>query len=119
MSFGSKIFKLRKEQNLFFPSVFAKREVLKNNQPIFDIQYTLASDYKFLLKSFIDGWKFYYLDKNLAYYRLGGSTTQQIKKSWKEVKDIQIEFGKNRLLAELYYYEKVVKRILLKALGRL
>lgn len=110
---------LFKEQSLYFPSVFIGRHILENKQPPFDLNYRLASDYRFLLKNFLDGRKFYFLGENLSFYRLGGSTTQQIRKSWKEVENIQIEFGRNRFLAKLNYYEKIVKRKILKAINRL
>lgn len=110
--------KLKKEQNIYFPSVFIRREVLNYNSPSFDLRYKLASDYNFLLKCFLSEKKFHYLDENLSFYRLGGSTTQQIRKSWNEVKEIQLEAGRNKVLVIFNYYEKVVKRFILKAINR-
>lgn len=111
--------KLNKEQNIYFPSVFIRSEVLSDNNPSFDLRFKLASDYKFLLQSYLNGRNFHYLNENLSFYRLGGSTTQQIKKSWSEVKEIQLEAGRNKILVVFNYYEKVVKRLILKAINRL
>ena len=113
------LYRIKNEQNIYFPSVFIKKDFFINNHVNFDLKYKLASDYKFLLNSFLINSSFFYLNENLSFYRLGGSTTKHIIKSWKEVKKIQKEQGMSSFKAEMYYYSRIIKRKTLKLFNKL
>ena len=80
-------------ENLIFkftinhPSCFVKRAVY-SQIGLFDLQYTIAADYDFILRAYLAGIKFYYTEKSLACYSLNGMSGKplnkfnQIRESW-------------------------------------
>ena len=70
------------------PSCFVKKSVY-DRIGSFDLSYSIAADYDFILRAYQSGFKFHYIKKSLASYSLNGITGspfnkyQQLKESWK------------------------------------
>ncbi len=65
------------------PTVFVKKKIYER-YGLFDINYKYAADYDLLLRFFSEKVKFGYLDKVIAYFRYGGSTTVYQKEVYDE-----------------------------------
>lgn len=76
---------------VFHPATFAKKSVyLKIGN--FDLQYKLAADYDWMLRAYLNSFKWYYLDMILAGFLIGGVSNMSCL-SYKEAVQIQ-EFHK-------------------------
>ena len=70
------------------PSCFVKKSVY-DKIGLFDLSYSIAADYDFILRAYLSGFKFHYIETSLASYSLNGITGsplnkyQQLKESWK------------------------------------
>ena len=109
---------IKNEMILFHPAVFVKRNTYAE-VGVYDTSYKLSSDYKFLLKAWLENKEFLYIDKCFAYYDVGGSTGNNLLKSWREVKSIKVELGLGKLNGYFYFYLQVVKRAILKLTGKI
>lgn len=100
------------------PSVFVKRDIYQD-LGIFDTRYQFAADYELLLRFYTNKIKFYYLDKVLAYFRLGGITTTERKKIYDDGYKISMAYinkcpYKDEILpkiSEIYEWECFVEEI--------
>lgn len=65
------------------PTVFVKKKIYEK-YGLFDVRYRYAADYDLMLRFFSDKVKFGYLDRVIAYFRSGGSTTVHQKEVYDE-----------------------------------
>ena len=47
---------------------------------LYDAQYSLAADYAFFLKAYINGKRYSYIDRELIYYPLDGFSSKNLEK---------------------------------------
>lgn len=87
------------------PSVFVKKSVY-NRFGGFDVNYVVAADYDLLLRFYSKNVKFEYLDKVIAYFRLGGLSTTQRKLSYEENYYISMKY-----VERCSYKDKVISKI--------
>lgn len=110
--------KINKGMQLHHPTCFVKKKYYEK-YGMYDINYKLASDYKFIIEAYSKNKaKFYYLDNLISYMRVDGATEENINLSWKECHKIRIEMGVNLLISIFYYYLLVVKRKILEICWR-
>jgi glycosyltransferase involved in cell wall biosynthesis len=76
---------------------------------LFDLQYRLAMDYELVLRFYLGGAKFVYVDHPLAAFRTGGISTHSPVRTVREVRDIQIRYGLSPLKAYPVYWGKCAK----------
>lgn len=72
----SDIEKIRYEMEIPHPTVFLKKE-LYERYGVFQLRYAIAADYEFILKLYVKGVRFTYIDQSLANFRMGGISVQQ------------------------------------------
>ena len=65
------------------PSVFVKKDIY-DRFGMFNINYSLSSDYELILRFYSKNVKFWYLDKIIAYFRSGGISTKKRMLSYEE-----------------------------------
>ena len=75
----------------FHPSVFVKKDVY-NRIGEFCTDYKVAADYDLLLKFYSENIKFQYIDKVIAYFRLGGISTVLMKTGYRENYKISMSY---------------------------
>lgn len=107
-----KLNKIKSEMSIYHPSSFVRREIYET-YGLYDINYKLASDYKFFLHLYISGCKFKYFNNVIAFYFLGGATGGNIIKSWLELKKIQEELGVNKFRSNVNFLTLCTKRFLI------
>lgn len=73
------------------PSVFVRKNVY-GRLGGFDVSYVVASDYDLLLRFYSQKVKFVYLDKVIAYFRMGGLSTSQKKLGCEENYNISMKY---------------------------
>lgn len=74
---------LKIQMSIFHPSCFIKKECYNING-LYSLNYNLASDYDFLLKLFLNGSSFHYLNSFFIYFRNDGISSTNIFESVKE-----------------------------------
>ncbi|MBA2846975.1 glycosyltransferase involved in cell wall biosynthesis [Methanococcus maripaludis] len=104
---------LWKDMILFHPTCFVTKNVY-SKIGVFDENYIISSDYDFILRCYINNFRFYYIDKIISNMRTGGISDKQVIDSWKECRDIANKNGLNNTLSKLYYFRKRIIRIFLK-----
>lgn len=93
--------KLRTGMVLKHPSCFISKNWY-NKIGLYDTNLKIASDFKFLYKSLRKKANFKYLNFITTNMREGGVSDTQAKKGWKEVENICIEFGDNKIQVKYY-----------------
>ena len=74
---------LKTQMSIFHPSCLIKKECY-NIHGLYSLNYNLASDYDFLLKLFLNGSSFYYLNFFFVYFRNDGISSTNIFESLRE-----------------------------------
>jgi len=72
------------------PSVFIKKDIYEKFG-IFDIKYTISSDYDLLLRFYSKKVRFGYMDEVIAYFRMGGISSVQVKQMEDETHAISLD----------------------------
>lgn len=73
------------------PTVFVKRSIYER-LGIFSLKYKLGADYELILRFYSQHVKFGYVDQTMAYFRIGGRSTQGLTKLLEEHKNIAMEY---------------------------
>lgn len=76
---------------------------------MFDLQYRLAMDYELVLRFYVGGARFVYVDQPLAAFSTGGISAQRPVKTVREVRDIQLRYGSSSLKAYPIYWGKCLR----------
>lgn len=63
-----------KSMGVFHPASFIRNELLKQLGP-YRVKYRYSADYDWLLRAFLAGCRFHYIDATLAVFRVGGVST--------------------------------------------
>lgn len=80
---------MEKRMGVFHPATFIKKEVYQE-VGVFNEKYKLSADYDFMLRVYKQQYDFQYLNKSLAYFRIGGASNTNCN-SYKEGINILIE----------------------------
>jgi len=90
----------------FHPSVFVPRRIYEA-VGLYDLSYTLAMDFDFLLRAMLEGCTFRYLPRIVAHFRLGGAANRNPLQCHREVLRSQLSHGLNPSVCRLCYLSKV------------
>ncbi len=66
--------KMPQTMGIFHPATFI-RKTLFDQLGLYDEQYRFSADYEWLLRAYLSGARFYYLNQTLAIFRVGGVST--------------------------------------------
>lgn len=94
--------KLKQTMCIFHPTCFISREVY-NKIGLYNLNYKLSSDYDLLLRAFLSGVKFIYLDKTISNMRMLGASDINAKEALKEAMLVRNRNGINPILSFIYY----------------
>jgi len=93
-------------QPLKHAATFVRRSAYQR-YGLFDLGYRCAMDYELILRFYLRGARFVYVDYPLAAFRSGGTSNRNMLKTFQEVRDISICYGRNPILAYLTYFTKL------------
>lgn len=97
-----------RRQPLKHAATFVSRKAYER-YGLFDLQYRLAMDYELVLRFYVGGAKFVYVDEPLAAFSTGGISAQRPVKTVREVRDIQLRYGSSPLKAYPIYWGKCLR----------
>lgn len=109
---------LRHNMVINHPGCFITKEAYKK-YGVYKTDYRLAADYELILRMFINGALFQYVDRVLASMRTGGIGYRSAFASCQESRDIVIEYGCPHIIAYKDYYFKISKIRIRKMLEKL
>jgi len=93
--------RMKETMSIFHPSVFVKRDLFQSLGK-FALQYSLSADYHWLLRAYLKGANFSYVNEALSVFTIGGVSNYSCK-SYEEAAAIQTEFGlPNESMLELH-----------------
>jgi len=81
--------RMTETMGIFHPATFVKKELF-DQFGLYDLRFRQASDYHWLLRAYLAGVQFGYLDAPLARFRIGGVSSFSCE-SYREAADIQRE----------------------------
>jgi glycosyltransferase involved in cell wall biosynthesis len=94
-----------------FPSCFIKRS-LYEKYGLFDTSYKMTMDYELMLKFYIKGANFFYVDEIIANFQLGGLSDVKCVAGLIENKNIVIRHGYSKIKAYHNLYWFILRRYL-------
>jgi glycosyltransferase involved in cell wall biosynthesis len=97
-----------KMPELCHPTVLARRTAFEQIGP-FDTRYRYAMDYEWFLRLHRHGGSGTYVKDIVGHMGIGGASDRSYVKAVKEVRDISVRYGQNRLIAELLYRSRMIK----------
>lgn len=103
---------IKHEMNLFHPSIFVSRSTYKKSG-LFDLNYKYAMDYELMLRFFVEGYTFIYVQSIWANMRGGGESHKFVLKSLLEMRKAQLVFLDNNV----YIYIKNLLLIIRKLIS--
>lgn len=83
--------RMKETMSIFHPSVFVKRDLFQSLGK-FALQYSLAADYHWLLRAYLNAANFKYVNADLSVFTIGGVSNYSCK-SYSEAAAIQQELG--------------------------
>lgn len=111
---------MEQTMSVFHPSIFVRRELF-NQLGKFSLKYSLAADYHWVLKAYLQGIRFEYIDSPLAIFSVGGVSNFTCA-SYKEAAEIQKELGlphEAMLNQHLHCKRKMIRNRLISRIARL
>lgn len=90
------------------PTCFVKKDIYKRLGK-FDLKYRITADYEFVLRCYANGSRFFYLNKDMVYFRYGGISTKNFHLTLVETCNISILYGTNFFLAKFIFWLKLLK----------
>lgn len=103
-----KLEKIYKEMVINHPACFVKKDVYKSLGK-FDLKYNITADYELMLRFYIHGCSFFYLDKDIVYFRYGGTSTKNVYLTLTETCNISILYGTNTYVANFIFCKNLLK----------
>lgn len=88
------------------PTIFAKK-TLYDKYGLFDIDYKIASDWEMMLRWWLDDVKFYADDRVFSHFRMGGTSSTHLKKSFEEKHMIRKKHKLFKVLDAYYIYDRM------------
>lgn len=95
-------------QPLKHSSVFVARDAYEKWGK-FNLEYLYAMDYELILRFYLAGAKFVYLEKTLSHFLAGGVNQKYINRTIREVRDITVRYGRSKMRANLTLCSKLMK----------
>lgn len=95
---------------IFHSTMFVKNEVYQKIN--YDTKYRLISDFKFVLETYLNGYKYNYMNKTIANFSEGGASTQNKFLGIKEGHKIRMELGYNPILVFCSTIMRLTKSLL-------
>lgn len=103
--------KLKNKMSLIHPSVFVRKKVY-DEVGLFDLSYKCAMDHDILLRMYLAGCRFKYLNAELTVFSAGGISDSNYQLSFEEEERIIINAGMSPVSAGIYIKaEKTVNEI--------
>ena len=99
--------KIRYQMETPHPTVFIKKEIYKK-YGAFQLKYKIAADYEFMLRLYIKGVRFRYVEHILANFRLGGISLRQAETCARETLSISSEYLPCAPLEKRQYLKKII-----------
>jgi glycosyltransferase involved in cell wall biosynthesis len=99
------------------PTCFVKKDIYIK-YGMYNEKYKYAMDYELLLRFYINGVKFYYINDILANMRYEGKSDKNAIKALKETREISINYGYPAYKANFWFIYKSTKYILKKLIGK-
>ena len=100
--------KLKYKMSLIHPSVFIRKKVY-DEVGLFDLSYKCAMDHEMLLRMYMAGKRFKYIDEELTIFNAGGLSDSNYQLSFQEEERILKQSGASEAFAEIYIkMEKVI-----------
>ena len=90
------------------PTVLARKSIY-DRAGLFDLGYRYAMDYEWVLRVHAQGGTGLYVPAIAGHMGLGGASDASFRKAVKEVRDIAVRYGRNRMMAEFEYRYRVIK----------
>ena len=100
---------IRYMMNIYHPTLFVRKEVYEK-YGAFRLKYEIAADYDFVLRLYINGVKFFYLDRMFTNYRSGGLSDEYSLKCAEEVKEISQNYLAYAPLDKRNYFRFMINR---------
>lgn len=100
--------KLYYEMEVPHPTVFVRREIYEM-YGVFDEQYSVAADYDLILKLYVNGVKFKYIESALANFRTGGISCKRNLICAKETLEISQKYFQKIPQEKKEYISEVIK----------
>lgn len=97
---------LSKEMSVNHPTVFVKREIYEKHG-VFDISYKCAMDYDLMLRFYVNGAKFKYINEVIANMRLAGMSDDNWMKGVSETLAIKNKYLGNSFTHKWYYAKHI------------
>ncbi len=97
---------LKKGMLLNHPTVFAKR-ILYEKYGNFNTSYRIVADWEMMMRWWLKEVKFVGIDKTLAHFRMGGVSSEYLKKSFHEKHRVRKALGQIGLFDGYYVYDKI------------
>lgn len=83
---------LRYEVGIMHPTVFVKKDIY-NKYGLFNLSYRISADYELFLRYYINKIKFFYVDKLITNFTLGGKSTTDFIIGVKETRAISLKYA--------------------------
>lgn len=83
---------LRYEVGIMHPTVFVKKDIY-NKYGLFDLSYRISADYELFLRYYINKVNFFYVDKLITNFILGGKSTTDFINGVKETREISLKYA--------------------------
>ncbi len=90
------------------PTVLARRSIY-DRVGLFDLGYHYAMDYEWVLRVHAQGGTGLYVEGIAGHMGLGGASDASFRKAVREVRDIAVRYGRNRMVAEIEYRYRIIK----------
>jgi glycosyltransferase involved in cell wall biosynthesis len=88
-----------KGMSIYHPTLFVRRDIYEKNG-LYDINFKIAADFDFILRNYLAGTQFYYLDSVIANFKQDGVSVKQKKMANVECRDILYKNGYDRDFVE-------------------
>lgn len=99
---------LYNKMSIMHPATFIRKTAYQT-YGMFNVDFKCAMDRELLLRMLTKGAHFKYIDKELAWYRVGGSSRRNVfTKTFPEDERISIMYGKSKVKAKIYSIKKVI-----------
>lgn len=108
---------LAKFMSINHPAVFVKNEIYQK-YGMFDQQYRVAMDYELMLRFYIKGARFKYIDVVLSNMALGGLSDVNWRQAYREAYEIRKHYFGSSLKLHMRYLFQVLKRTISNSLER-
>ncbi|MDR1527867.1 MAG: glycosyltransferase [Dysgonamonadaceae bacterium] len=90
---------LYRGMSLFHPTVFVRKEIYEKTG-LYDCRFEIAADFDFILRNYLAGTLFFYIDQVIADFKQGGFSGRNKLRSHRECRDILYKNGYEKTIVE-------------------